>query len=70
MNKTSDFGSLYHSETTTCHKCGQLIRWASYRLEETEDDKFRNVMEKLQHHYLNDKSCIREQKLKVLLSNE
>lgn len=68
MKKTFDITTIFHSECTTCSKCGSIIRWCSYRFEETEDDRFSSVIEKLKYHQDNDKSCIREQKLKQLIN--
>jgi hypothetical protein len=64
---TSEHGTFATSETTFCPECGQLIRWEIYRMEDSEDDKFFGVLEKLIYHQENDKSCIREKKLKGLL---
>jgi hypothetical protein len=64
----SQFGTFHTSETTTCPKCGKLVRWATSRLYDSDDDKFSNVVDKLMWHYENDKSCIREQKLKQLIN--
>jgi hypothetical protein len=60
------------SHTTTCHICGGRVFWADSDFigGDTEDDRFSGVMEKLKYHQENDTACIREQKLKVLLSNE
>lgn len=64
---TSEHGTFTTSETTFCPECGELIRWETCRLEDSEDDKFSGVLKKLIYHQENDKSCIREQKLKGLL---
>jgi ribosomal protein L32 len=43
----SQFGTFHTSETTTCPKCGKLVRWATSRLYDSDDDKFSNVVDKL-----------------------
>ena len=60
------------SEEAICPICNQTIYWTMHRFPKTLpnnsiDDKFGNVAHKLKHHQLNDKSCIREQKLNQLL---
>lgn len=59
--------SIWDSDETICPICNQTIYWAIHRFKDSPDDKFGNVRHKLKHHQLNDKSCIREQKLNQLL---
>ncbi len=53
---------------TTCEECGIEIKWldSDYDGGSVEDDKFSSVGDKLKWHKKNDKSCIRERKLKQL----
>lgn len=64
----SSVTSDHMGETTTCPKCGELVNWVVTRLYDSEDDKFSSVLDKLKWHQENDKSCIREQKLKQLIN--
>lgn len=65
----SQLVTLHTSETITCLHCGVTIQWTTYRLWDSDDDKFSGVVSKLKWHQENDKSCVREQKLKGLLDN-
>lgn len=61
--------SQFHtSEKTICPICGEIVRWSITRLFDSEDDKFSGVIDKLKWHQENDKLCIREKKLKLLIS--
>jgi hypothetical protein len=48
---------IHLSEEAICPICNQTIYWTMHRFPKTL----------LKHHQLNDKSCIREQKLNQLL---
>lgn len=69
------YNPTHLSEEAICSICNQTIYWTIYRFPKTLpnnsidsiDDKFDNVRHKLKHHQLNDKSCVREQKLNQLL---
>jgi len=52
------------SQSTSCHRCKMIIRWSD------SDEDFGGVLEKLKHHLLNNVECIRDFKLKELLTDD
>jgi hypothetical protein len=63
IGKFSNFNVT--SSSTSCQRCGQLIRWSDSGKDE-EDEQFDGIISKLRHHIKNDVACNRIAKLDTL----